>query len=191
MLVTDRTDLYERCLVLRDHGRTQSNFKFFYNTEVAFKYRMSNMQAAFGLAQLERIEELVEKKRQIFRWYAERLRDVPGIRLNAEPAGIFHSFWMASIVVDRECGLTNRALMAAFDEESIDTRPFFTPLSDLPAYSGSAQAGAARVRNTVAYDISSRGLNLPSALVLTEGQVDRVCTVLEHILMKQATPARA
>ena len=81
--------------------------------------------------------------------------------------------------------------MAAFDEESIDTRPFFTPLSDLPAYSGSAQAGAARVRNTVAYDISSRGLNLPSALVLTEGQVDRVCTVLEHILMKQATPARA
>ena len=191
MLVTDRSDLYERCLVLRDHGRTPSNFKFFYNTEVAFKYRMSNMQAAFGLAQLERIEELVGKKRQIFRWYAERLRELPGIRLNAEPPGIFHTFWMASIVVDREYGLTNRTLMSAFDEAAIDTRPFFTPLSGLPAYSGSAQAGAARVRNTVAYDISSRGLNLPSALMLTEDQVHRVCAVLKQILVTQAAPARA
>ena len=185
MLVTDRSDLYQRSLVLRDHGRTQSNFKFFYNTEVAFKYRMSNMQAAFGLAQLERIGELVEKKRQIFRWYAERLRDVPGITLNAEPAGIVHTFWMVSIVLDAEYRLTNRALMAAFDEEAIDTRPFFHPLSGLPAYSDNAQAAAARVRNTVAYDLSPRGLNLPSALMLVEEQVDRVCTVLRRILLNQ------
>ena len=164
MLVTDRTDLYERSLVLRDHGRTASNFKFFYNTEVAFKYRMSNMQAAFGLAQLERIDELVAKKRQIFSWYAERLRDVPGLQLNAEPADIFHTFWMVSIVLGAEYGLTNRELMARFDAEAIDTRPFFHPLSGLPAFSETPQAKAAQARNRVAYDVSPRGMNLPSVL---------------------------
>ena len=182
MLVTDRTDLYERSLVLRDHGRTASNFKFFYNTEVAFKYRMSNMQAAFGLAQLERIDELVAKKRQIFSWYAERLRDVPGLQLNAEPADIFHTFWMVSIVLGAEYGLTNRELMARFDAEAIDTRPFFHPLSGLPAFSETPQAKAAQARNRVAYDVSPRGMNLPSAMLLTEAQVDRVCSVLKSIL---------
>jgi len=189
MLVTDRTDLHERSLVLRDHGRTASNFKFFFNTEVAFKYRMSNMQAAFGLAQLERIGDLVAKKREIFSWYAERLRDVPAIRLNAQPADIFHTFWMVSLVVGPEYGLTNRELMARFDAEAIDTRPFFHPLSGLPAFSETPESRAAQARNTVAYDVSPRGLNLPSALLLTESQVDRVCTVLKHIL--QSAPMTA
>ena len=187
MLVTDRTDLYERSLVLRDHGRTASNFKFFYNTEVAFKYRMSNMQAAFGLAQLERIDELVAKKRQIFRWYEERLRDVAGVQLNAQPADIANTFWMASLVVSADYGLTNRELMARFDAEAIDTRPFFHPLSGLPVFSDTPAAKTAQARNRVAYDISPRGLNLPSALLLTEAQVDRVCAVLKRIL--QTAPA--
>jgi perosamine synthetase len=191
MLVTDRADLHERSLVLRDHGRTKANFKVFFNTEVAFKYRMSNLQAAFGLAQLERIQELVSKKRQIFAWYAERLREVPGLRLNTEPPGVFNTFWMASIVVDRRYGLTNRVLMAHFDEQGIDTRPFFHPLSGLPAFSERPEAAAARGRNTVAYDLSPRGLNLPSALVLTEGQVDRVCAVLKRILLTRPVPAGA
>lgn len=185
MLVTDRTEEYERALVLRDHGRTKANFRFFYNTEVAFKYRMSNMQAAFGLAQLERLPELVARKRQIFGWYAERLAGIEGLTLNAEPPGVFNSFWMVSVVVDRAYGLTNRTLMAAFDEEAIDTRPFFHPLSGLPAYAETPQGKAARERNPVAYDISPRGLNLPSALRLTEGQVERVCQVLKHVLERQ------
>ena len=78
MLVTDRTDVYERAWCFAITAAPKTNFKFFYNTEVAFKYRMSNMQAAFGLAQLERLRRLVAKKRQIFRWYAERLGDVAG-----------------------------------------------------------------------------------------------------------------
>jgi perosamine synthetase len=182
MLVTDRTDVYERSLVLRDHGRTKEHFRFFYNTEIAFKYRMSNMQAAFGLAQLERLDDLVTKKRQIFRWYQQRLASVPGLQLNAEPADIFQTFWMCSVVLDAEYGVSNRELMAMFAAASIDTRPFFHPLSGLPAYATSEQAAAARSRNRVAYAISGRGLNLPSALMLTEQQVDRVCEVLTTFL---------
>jgi perosamine synthetase len=182
MLVTDRADLNERALVLRDHGRTKANFRYFYNTEVAFKYRMSNIQAAFGLAQLERLDELVARKQQIFRWYAERLADVPGLQLNAEPAGIVNTYWMVSIVVDPFYSLTNRTMMALFEQEGIDTRPFFHPLSDLPAFHTLSPA-ASRARNRVAYDISPRGLNLPSALLLTEAQVDRVCSVLKRMLV--------
>lgn len=182
MLITNRSDIYERSLVLRDHGRTKDNFKFFYNTEVAFKYRMSNMQAAFGLAQLERLDELVAKKRQIFRWYADRLGHVPGIQLNAEPGDIFHTFWMTSLVLAPEFGVTNRDVMAMFSDANIDTRPFFHPLSGLPAFSSREQAVEAQARNSTAYSISARGLNLPSALLLNEEQVDRVCATLIRFL---------
>ena len=81
MLVTNCQQLCDRVLFLRDHGRKPGD-KLFYNSEVAFKYKMSSMQAALGLAQLERIEELIARKREIFSWYAEELRGVPGLTLN-------------------------------------------------------------------------------------------------------------
>jgi len=182
MFVTDDTTLYERVQVLRDHGRTKTNFRNFYNTEVAFKYRMSSLQAAFGHAQLERIDELVERKRQLFAWYSERLAEIRGLRLNAEPEGHFSTYWMTTVIVDPEYGLTNHELMAEFGEESIDVRPFFHPLSALPAFGETPEAAAAAERNTVAYALSPWGLNLPSAMRLTEAQVDRVCAVLRNIL---------
>lgn len=182
MLVTDDDHLFERAQVLRDHGRTKVNFRNFYNTEVAFKYRMSSLQAAFGFAQLERIEELIARKREIFGWYRARLADVSGLRLNPEPPGYFNTYWMTTIVLDAKWGLGSQELMAAFAEKAIDTRPFFHPLSSLPAFSETAEATAAEKRNKVAYALSPRGLNLPSAMRITEPQVDRVCSVLRGII---------
>lgn len=182
MFVTDDDELFERVQVLRDHGRTKANFRNFYNTEVAFKYRMSSLQAAFGFGQLERIDELVARKREIFNWYQERLRGIPGLQLNAEPPGFFSTFWMTTVVLDAGYGLTSRELMTAFGEHQIDARPFFHPLSALPAFSATPQAAQANERNKIAYDVSPRGLNLPSAMRLTEAQVDRVCSVLLGIL---------
>ena len=185
MFVTDDDELYERVQVLRDHGRTKANFRNFYNTEVAFKYRMSSLQAAFGFGQLERIDELVARKREIFDWYRDRLADVPGLRLNAEPPEYFSTFWMTTVLLDPDYGLNNQELMAAFGEQAIDTRPFFHPLSALPAFSETRQAVEAKKRNKIAYDLSPRGLNLPSAMRLTEAQVDRVCSVLRELLARQ------
>lgn len=82
-LVTDREDIYQRALFLRDHGRVPGDVMFC-NTEVAYKYKMSNMQAALGLAQSERVEELVERKRQIFSWDQNELAGVNGVTLNYE-----------------------------------------------------------------------------------------------------------
>ena len=182
MFVTDDTALYERAQVLREHGRSAANHRNFYNTEVAFKYRMSSLQAAFGLGQLERIDELVGRKRELFGWYKDRLGNVPGLQLNAEPSGHFNSYWSTTIILDADYGLTTQQLMVAFDERAIDVRPFFHPLSALPAFGESPQAAIAKERNTVAYSISPRGLSLPSAMCLTEAQVDRVCSALCEIL---------
>lgn len=181
MLVTSDDELFARIQFLRDHGRIPGDVSFV-NAEVAFKYKMSALQAAFGLAQLERIDELVEKKRRIFSWYAERLAGLPGLALNAEPDGLVNSYWMVTVVPDPAYGLDKARLMALFKAENIDTRPFFSPLSSIPAYGRSDEARRARERNRTAYAIGPFGLNLPCGMSLSEAQADRVCATLRRIL---------
>jgi perosamine synthetase len=177
MLVTDREDLLKRVLFLRDHGRPPGD-RLFYNTEVAYKYKMSSMQAALGLAQLERIEELVARKRQIFSWYRKHLASVGDVTLNHEAPHVRNLFWMVTVVLDEKLGLKKETLMERLDQQGIDSRPFFYPLSALPAYAKSSHAEAARGRNIVSYRISPYALNLPSALSLNEEQVKRVCDAI-------------
>lgn len=181
MLLTDDDGLADRVLMLRDHGRVPSDPPFL-NREVAFKYKMSPLQAALGLAQVERVEELVERKRQIFGWYAERLADLP-VRLNAEPAATRNAYWMVTAIFD-EVGLRKEDVAEALAAENIDTRPFFHPLSALPAYADHPGVAEARQRNVVSYSLSPFGLNLPSALRLEEPDVDRVCSVLRPLLKR-------
>jgi perosamine synthetase len=181
MLVTDRSEVNERVRFLRDHGRPPGD-RFFFNTEVAYKYKMSSLQAALGLAQLERIDELVDRKREIFGWYRRRLSGLAGVALNAEPDGTKNSYWMSTIVLDAAHGLTKAEFMARLDAQGIDSRPFFHPLSSIPAYAALPDAVAAARRNVVSYQIATAGVNLPSALSLTEAQVDRVCDAVREVL---------
>jgi perosamine synthetase len=181
MLVTDDDELFARVLRLRDHGRRPGDVAF-YNDEVAFKYKMSSLQAALGQAQLDRIDELVAAKRQIFGWYEERLRDHPHLQLNAEPPGTVNSFWMTTVIVDPACGLDKDDLAEQLRSVGIATRPFFHPLSSLPAYDALPSAAQARDANPVSRHVGRYGLNLPSALNLTEDDVDYACTQLDAIL---------
>jgi len=181
LLATTDEALFRRILHLRDHGREPGD-RYFCNTGVGFKYKMSAMQAALGLAQLERVEELVSKKRQIFAWYRQRLARVPGLTLNAEPSGTRNSYWMVTVVWEASGRPRQREVQDLLDRRGIDSRPFFHPLSSLPAYQDLPEARVARDRNWVSYDLNDRALNLPSALNLTEAQVDRVCTELLRIL---------
>jgi perosamine synthetase len=183
MLVTNREDIYHRVLFLRDHGRKVGD-KMFWNTEVAYKYKMSSMQAALGLAQLERIEELIARKRQIFAWYWEELSDIDGITLNYEAPGTKNTYWMVTAVLDPSWGIEKERLIALLSERNIDSRPFFYPLSSLPAYEHLEQAKQARQRNQVSYRISPYGVNLPSALILTKEKVRYVCDALRDILRR-------
>jgi len=157
----------------------------FWNTEVAYKYKMSSMQATLGLAQLERIEELVGRKRQIFDWYRSKLGSVEGITLNYEAPGTKNAYWMVTVVLDEKLGLKKGKFMMLMLEKGIDCRPFFHPLSSIPAYQELEQAEKARRRNKNAYKISPYGLNLPSGMNMTNEKVGYVCEVLKSILKNQ------
>ncbi len=181
MLITDRDDIRQRALQLRDHGRPPGD-RMFFNTEVAYKYKMSSLQAALGLAQLERLEELVARKRQIFSWYQQELGELTGVTLNCEAPGTKNTYWMVTVLLSERFGLEKRKLMELLAQENIDSRPFFHPLSAIPAYEKSEQARRARARNTVSHSLSLRGVNLPSGLHLTQEKVKFVCDKLKNIL---------
>ncbi|MFZ0064357.1 MAG: DegT/DnrJ/EryC1/StrS family aminotransferase [Pyrinomonadaceae bacterium] len=181
MLVTNDEKLLQRVLFLRDHGR-QPGDKHFWNREIAYKYKMSSMQAALGLAQLERIEELLQRKREIFAWYKQELQGIEGITLNYELPGARNAYWMVTVVLDRSYGIEKDALQQQLSEQQIDCRPFFHPLSSIPAYEHLPQAHEARARNRVSYEICPFGLNLPSGLNLTRENVGYVCSAFKNIL---------
>lgn len=188
MLVTDDEDTYRRCRYLADHGRAPGS-RMFWNSEIAFKYKPSALQAALGLAQLGRIDELVDRKRAIFGQYRDALADVPGITLNAEPDGTLNAYWMVTAIVDPSYGVSKEAIIEGMAARNIDCRPFFYPLSDLPAYADSAHAAEARGRNVVAHRLSPTGVNLPSALSLEEAAVARVVAALRELIGAPAAGA--
>jgi len=183
MLVTDSDDLFRRVSVLQDHGRPRGD-RLFFNDEVAFKYKMSSMQAALGLAQLERIDDLVARKREIFEWYRRLLADIEGVSLNPEPPQTKNSYWMTTVVLDERFRLPKERLMEMLAAAGIDSRPFFYPLSSIPAYSAMGGEEVWRRKNQRAYRLSAQGVNLPSALNMTEDKARRVCEVLKDCLTR-------
>lgn len=180
MLVTDNEDIFNRVLFLRDHGRKPSDVMFF-NAEVGYKYKMSSMQAALGLAQIERADELVTRKRQIFNWYKSELGDIDGITLNYEPDGTKNSYWMVSIILDPKFGIKKEELFHGMNERDISCRPFFSPLSTIPAFYETKDAQKARDRNVVSYKISPYGLNLPCGMNMDAVKIEYVCKVFQEL----------
>ena len=169
MFVTHDSALYEKVLTLSNHGRARGQSKQFWPDEIGFKYKMSNIQAAIGCAQLERIDELVAAKRRIFAYYAAHFRDLP-VRMNPEPAGTVNGYWMPSVVVADGIPFDREALLAAFKAEQIDGRVFFWPLSRLPMFKEQPE-------HAVSYGICERAVNLPTYHDLTEAEMDRVIRV--------------
>jgi perosamine synthetase len=180
MLTTDDTALHDRVQVLRDHGRRPGDTSY-RNQEVAYKYKMSSLQAALGLDQLERLDELIAHKRRIQAWYAGHLAGTNGLSLVGAPAHSESTYWLVTILLDRALGITKDDVITLLAEHGIDSRPVFNPLSSLPAYESHGGAAAGRARNPNAYAASPYGVNLPSALNLDEASVVRVCDVLKSI----------
>lgn len=179
MLLLDDDALYERCKFLRDHGRVEGIA--YYNSEVAFKYMPFNVQAALGYAQFQRLHELVEKKREFLHSYKDKLRDIGDLQFNDEREGIYNSAWITGLVFGKSHRMTKKDAMEKLEKLGAPSRPFFYPLSSLPAYP-ECDEKEYQLKNPVAYDVSSRGINLPGALNLTEAQIERVCYAIKKIL---------
>ncbi|HRI90180.1 DegT/DnrJ/EryC1/StrS family aminotransferase [Accumulibacter sp.] len=175
MFVTNDPDLYEHVLTLSNHGRARGQTRQFWPDIVGFKYKMSNIQAAIGCAQLERIDELTCRKREILSYYRERLAEFPGLSMNPEPAGVVNGAWMPTVVFAPPTGVKREKLQAAFAAEHIDARVFFHPLSGLPMFESQPE-------NTLAADIPGRAINLPSFHDVTTTEQGRVVDVIASLL---------
>lgn len=174
MLVTNNKKLFERAGFLNNHGEDLA--RKFWQTEIGYTFEMSNIQAALGLAQLERIDQFVSKKRKIFEWYSKRLGGVEGLSLNSERKMTMSNKWMSSIILDRDFGIRRDVLIKKLKEKLIDSRPFFYPISMFPMY---------KEQNTpIAHHVGLNGINLPSGLNLKEWEVDYICSMLKNILLK-------
>jgi perosamine synthetase len=177
MLLLDDQKLFERCKLLRDHGRAPGTY---YNVEVTFKYMPFNLQAALGYAQFQRIDELIERKRWIWRGYRERLADIPDIALNPEPSNVVNGVWCTALIFGKSHGMTRDLAMQEMPKLGLPVRPFFYPMSSLPAYPGREEKG--RLDHPVAYDTSEHGINLPCAFSLTEGDLDTMSRGIHRLL---------
>jgi perosamine synthetase len=173
MLLTNDTELYDRAYKIWDQGRVPGSFWIDYN---GWKYKMSNVQAAIGLGQLERVEELVEAKRRIFGWYAEGLAGVPHLRLNREVANTRSIYWMTSIYLEDKCPLSRDAVRTELKKRNIDTRDVFPAISQYPIW---PVKQAPQPRGT---RIGARAINLPSGVCLKREQVQYVCQQIRELL---------
>jgi perosamine synthetase len=175
MFVTNDADLFERALTLSNHGRSRSQSKQFWSDVVGFKYKMSNIQAAIGCAQMERIEDLVKRKRQILKTYSQNLGILPNISMNLEPDGTVNGAWMPTVVFAEQNAVSRETLQSTFASENIDARVFFYPLSSLPMFKPITS-------NLNARSIPERSINLPSYHDMTREDQDRVISIIKKLI---------
>jgi perosamine synthetase len=171
MVVTNDDRIAERARRLKDLAHAPS--QRFLHTELAFNYRMTNVQAAIGLAQLEEIEKYIALKQKMAGAYKKFLAGISGLTLPGEKPWARNVYWMYAVLIEDEFGLSRDELMLRLKEAGIDTRAFFVPVhaqplfAETPAYRG--------LSFPVSNELSRKGLYLPSGLALTRAQIRQVC----------------
>ncbi len=168
MIVTNNEMLAKKARTLRAHAFSED--RHFWHRYVGFNYRMSNLQAAVGLAQLERIEEFVKIRRKNARFYNSLLADAEGITLPPEAKWAKNVYWMYSVLIENAFGIGRDEMMKRLENTGIETRTFFYPIHVQPIY-------AKRYRNKkfpVADELSRKGVNLPSGTTLEKEQIEYI-----------------
>jgi len=170
-LLLDDDEIYERAKFLRDHGRS-STIPYF-TLEATPKYMPSNLQAAMGYAQFKRIDELVERKRYLLHRYKNKLSDIGDLQFNMENDRIYTGVWATTLVFGKSHNITKLEAIERLAKLNVPARPFFYPLSSLPAYEH--YGTGSKAKNPNAYDISERGITLACHYALTDEQIDFIC----------------
>lgn len=180
MVVTDDHQIAERAASYRNLCFKPE--KRFYHTELGYNFRMTNLQAAIGVAQLERVEEFISIKRSLGEYYRKRLSTILGVRFQVEKPYARSVYWMYSIELDGYFGVDAQMMMARLKEKGIGTRPFFMGLHAQPVLREMGLFKDEVYPNTEkAY---KQGLYLPSGMTLTRSQIDMVCNAIEEIMRK-------
>ncbi|NFN92764.1 LegC family aminotransferase [Clostridium botulinum] len=174
MLVTNNEKLGERAKYLSTQTKTVLDNGAFYHEEVGYNFRMPNLLAAMGCAQLENIDEYIEKKRKNAKLYNELLKDVKGITLPVEKENVKNVYWLYSILIEDNYPLKRDELIYKLKENNIEARPFFMPVHQMPIYNKSVCGDM-----SVTDEIFLRGINIPSSISLTEEDIRFVCEIIK------------
>jgi perosamine synthetase len=185
MVTTNDEKLAARTRRLRDHGFSPE--RHFWHSSIAFNYRMTNLQAAVGLAQTERFELLVEARRRNARLYRDRLAGIPGLTLPGEDRDSRNVYWMFGLLVEDDFGQTRDELRSALAARGIETRTFFIPVHLQPVF----QHLAAAREFPVAEMLCRKGMYLPSGPTLTPQDIDRVAREIASARGRRSAGDRA
>ncbi len=169
MCVTDNEELAEKMRILRDHGMSPQ--KRYWHKVIGFNYRMTNLQAAIGVAQLEKLDKFAEKKRKNAETYNQFLKNVEGLVLPPEMPWAKNVYWMYSILVENNFGINRDQLIEKLADSDIDSRPFFYPIHTMPPYKENEEY-------PIAEEISKEGLNLPSSVKLSNEDLERIVSAI-------------
>ena len=176
MLITNSETIAERARWL--HSLAFDNERRFIHEEVGYNFRMTNLQAAIGLAQLERIDEIIEKKRRIARTYSSYLAGIEGLTLPPEKPYVRNIYWMYGVLVEENFGVSRDLLKSELFSEGIDSRFFFTPLHSQPCFS---QYNYDKKDFPVSIELSKKGFYLPSGIDLSDEQIGFICNKIKGI----------
>lgn len=179
MVLTNKKKYYERAKFLRNLGFIQK--KRYYHTEFARNYRLTNLQAAIGVAQLRNIEKLIKIKRNNGKLYSKLLRNVKGLQLPMEKPWAKNIYWMYGVVLEKSTGFDAEKFSKILNANGILTRPFFYPMHLQPVWK-KTKIKVGRIKYPVAEKISMQGLYLPSGLGLKQSQIKKVCAVVKKLL---------
>jgi perosamine synthetase len=170
MLVTNEPQLFEKITMLNNHGRSSRTHKSFWSEDWGYKFKISNVQAAIGLAQVERLPELVQRKREIFKSY-EALFEHSDLRLNIERDGEKNSYWMPTIIFNNPGRVDLRTTaLESFAAKGIDARPVFWKLSDFDFVEN-------KYENQNSTLLSRSGINLPSFHDIKYSEIQQVAEI--------------
>ena len=168
MCLANNEELAEKMRILRDHGMNPDK-RYWYDV-IGFNYRMTNLQAAIGVAQLKKLDEFVEKKRKIAKFYSEKLNELEEkelITLQPEMPWAKCIYWMYSILIEDKFSRSRDELMQELKENGVETRPFFYPIHLMPPYKN-------KENFVVAEKISRKGINLPSGVKLPDNDIELI-----------------
>ena len=176
MLVTNNEELFIKAKKIWDQGRNASSSRAFWIDGEGVKYKMSNVQAAVGLGQLQRADELIEMKRRIFSWYEEELGDLDCLKLNKEVEGARSIYWMSSLFVKENAKCSRDEMMSSLKEKNIDTRPVFPAISQYPIWNTGQKP------QPIATLIGDNSINLPSGVCLSYDEVKYVAKSIRNLV---------
>jgi len=177
MIVTNKREIAERARSLKDLAYSKE--RRFLHTDLGFNYRMTNIQAAIGLAQFHRIDELVERRRKNAHLYNGLLKDIEGIKLPVEKEWAKNVYWMYSILIENEFGISRDELVHRLAEKGIETRTFFIAMHQQPVFANMRLFK--RESYPIAEELSRRGLYLPSSSGLSEEEIGYICGAIKEI----------